>query len=34
MENSVKDISHCEEQLRTTLYCDDKEKVQYICLHV
>ncbi|XP_036950985.1 partner and localizer of BRCA2 isoform X3 [Acanthopagrus latus] len=28
MENSVKDTLHCEEQLRTTLYCDDKEKLR------
>lgn len=31
MDNSVGDIPHCEEQLRTTLHCDDKEKVLYLC---
>ncbi len=33
MENNVGDVLHREEQLRTTLHCDDKEKVLYICLH-
>nr|XP_046226876.1 partner and localizer of BRCA2 [Scatophagus argus] len=28
MENSVGDILICEEQLRTTLHCDDKEKLR------
>ncbi|XP_068177710.1 partner and localizer of BRCA2 [Antennarius striatus] len=28
MERNVADILHCEEQLRTTLHCDDKEKLR------
>ncbi|KAF3687911.1 Partner and localizer of BRCA2 [Channa argus] len=28
MEDNVGDIAHCEEQLRSTLYCDDKEKLR------
>ncbi|XP_073336324.1 uncharacterized protein palb2 isoform X2 [Pagrus major] len=28
MENKVRDVLHCEEQLRTTLHCDDKEKLR------
>ncbi|KAK2817319.1 hypothetical protein Q5P01_025510 [Channa striata] len=28
MENNVGDLRHCEEQLRSTLYCDDKEKLR------
>lgn len=27
MDNTVGDILHCEEQLKTTLQYDDKEKV-------
>ncbi|XP_072240831.1 uncharacterized protein palb2 [Leuresthes tenuis] len=28
MDTNVGDIGHCEEQLRTTLHCDDKEKLR------
>ncbi|XP_076585649.1 uncharacterized protein palb2 [Chaetodon auriga] len=28
MENSVGDIQHCEEHLKNTLHCDDKEKLR------
>lgn len=27
MDDTVSDILRCEEQVRTTLHCDDKEKV-------
>lgn len=30
MDDAVSDILQCEEQLRTTLHCDDKEKVPSI----
>lgn len=33
METTVGDILHCEEQLRSTLHSDDKEKVTCICPH-
>ena len=32
MDTNVGDFVHCEEQLRTTLHCDDKEKVIYFYL--
>ncbi|XP_028288189.1 partner and localizer of BRCA2 [Parambassis ranga] len=28
METNVEDVLHCEEQLKTTLYCDDKDKLR------
>lgn len=33
MDDTVSDILQCEEQLRITLHCDDKEKVASVIMN-